>query len=531
MTVGSGFKGDVDRAPGFFKELSFMKKIIFVAGIISVNSLHAQSDSLDINNIHAGFNPSGEQFYSTTNYQRMLSAPACSFGFGAGNLWIGGYDQQGQLHVAAQTYRQNGTDFWAGPMDTTRVSCSFHENSVFNGVWKVNKTTIDDFLAGMYSQTPVSIAVWPGNGNPAFGESHYLAPFIDANGDGIYDPANGDYPNIRGDQAIFCVYNDSLDGHSHSESGGRRMGIEIRCMAYAVKCISDSALMNTIFVHYEIINRSATTYDSTIAGMWHDINVGQFFAGNGKGCDSLLNNFYFYDSTSALGIIFLNQNIGGSIYYNNDFTVMGNAEHDSDYYHYLSQKYKDDSHLTYGGNGYGGSNTTNLCFTGDPFSGSGWTSCSLPPTDKRTVCATYPFTFSPGQHFTLDYAYVFAHDYSNTPFLATHILHQRMQSIKNYYINDNTPCGNNITSTQQNEIMNNTLTTFPNPTISQITIRTQSAKLQPYCIFDTAGRLLLDGTTNGNETVIDVQQLPAGMYFVKVGDDVQSKTIKFVKCE
>ena len=35
-----------------------------------------------------------------------------------------------------------------------------------------------------------------------------LAPFVDQKGDGIYDPTEGDYPDIEGDQAIWWVMND-----------------------------------------------------------------------------------------------------------------------------------------------------------------------------------------------------------------------------------------------------------------------------------------------------------------------------------
>ena len=36
----------------------------------------------------------------------------------AGAIWIGGKDAAGNLKVAAQTYRQSGSDFWPGPVDT-----------------------------------------------------------------------------------------------------------------------------------------------------------------------------------------------------------------------------------------------------------------------------------------------------------------------------------------------------------------------------------------------------------------------------
>jgi len=38
------------------------------------------------------------------------------------------------------------------------------------------------------------------------GQSEKIAPFYDNNNDGIYDPMAGDYPQIKGDQALFfCI--------------------------------------------------------------------------------------------------------------------------------------------------------------------------------------------------------------------------------------------------------------------------------------------------------------------------------------
>src|ERR1041384_4151710 len=33
-------------------------------------------------------------------------------------IWIGGFDNSNILHMSANTYKQNGTDFWPGPLDT-----------------------------------------------------------------------------------------------------------------------------------------------------------------------------------------------------------------------------------------------------------------------------------------------------------------------------------------------------------------------------------------------------------------------------
>ncbi|MBK9781978.1 MAG: hypothetical protein IPP55_18365 [Anaerolineales bacterium] len=52
----------------------------------------------------------------------------------AGAIWIGGLEAgSNNLKVAAQTYRQSGSDFWPGPIDRTTVSitpdqCTKYDN-------------------------------------------------------------------------------------------------------------------------------------------------------------------------------------------------------------------------------------------------------------------------------------------------------------------------------------------------------------------------------------------------------------------
>ena len=503
-----------------------MKYFLFASAFcISAISISAQNyQILDINNLHAGFNAAGDQLSQQPNFITPALTPQHDLTYSVGNLWIGGYDSNGQLHTAAQTYRQNGTDFWAGALDTVNVVCTAPQNTFYNNVWKINKTTIDSFRAGLCTGIPISISSWPGNGNASSNEGRQLAPYVDVNGNGIYDPAGLDYPMIRGDQALFFVYNDTLSGQSHGETHGKRLGIEIRCLAYAVKC-DDSALVNTVFMHYEIINRSSNTYDSTVVGLWNDLDIGNF-ADDGTGSDSAQNDYYYYDNYFGFGGTFLNKPMATTMSYNNNFTVTGNPVSDTDYYDYMTARWADGNHLTYGGTGYGGTNSTNYIFTGNPYSGNGWLSA---PSDKRMIGSTGKFTFAPNQHYIFDVAYVAAYDPSQTIHNCASMVKQRMQSVKTYYSLDITPCGDNITSVQQQNRNADEINLFPNPTSSQIAIHSSSENIQPYFIFDVTGKILQSGMTTGNKTVLNIAELPEGMYFLRVGENEKMETEKFVK--
>ncbi|MBK9456642.1 MAG: hypothetical protein IPO24_14170 [Bacteroidetes bacterium] len=104
----------------------------------------------------------------------------------------------------------------------------------------------------------------------------------------IYDPENGDYPIIRGDKAAYFIFNDDAD--IHTETDGAKLKLELHGMAYAFDAPEDSALNNTLFINYSIINRSLIDYTQFQVGVFTDFNVGAF-DDDYVGCDTTLNMF------------------------------------------------------------------------------------------------------------------------------------------------------------------------------------------------------------------------------------------------
>jgi hypothetical protein len=210
---------------------------------------------LEINNVRARLLAGGDVWWNLSNAQYEVpkidppgSAPSVHALF-AGALWVSGIDDGGNLKIAAQTYRQSGDDFWPGPIDdagaTDRATCRLWDQH-FN----VFGTEIDQVIAlGQTNGYPISVGgipqnvlKWPGKGNPYLLSDgievvENMAPFFDFDGDGIYDPANGDYPVIDGnpdpaqcggesftyaDQMIFWVYNDVGNIHIEQDLDSRQ---------------------------------------------------------------------------------------------------------------------------------------------------------------------------------------------------------------------------------------------------------------------------------------------------------------------
>jgi hypothetical protein len=246
----------------------------FDRGLIHVRlSNNRFYDSLNLNNINARFYCFGHHFWDFDEK---------SFFFVPGNsrvpsifnqaFWIGGLDEQGDLHVAAERYRYNGADFFHGPVSD--VYDSLYDLRWYH-IWNLSRADVEYHKIHWNDpgyEAKEDILTWPGNGDPDQGQAERIAPFEDMNNNGLYEPLAGDSPRIKGDQALFFVFNDDRD--PHFESDGTPLGIEIRAMVYAFDAPEDSVLWNTIFLHYDIVNRSDTTYHDVYLGVFTDTDLG-----------------------------------------------------------------------------------------------------------------------------------------------------------------------------------------------------------------------------------------------------------------
>lgn len=257
----------------FFRKNSQMPPVTM--SILDVKILNRElSASLDINNINAGFTSFGMNFFDIETEFEFVSFEVPK---GSGKktifnstLWIGGMHED-TLHLAADRYSQIGEDYWPGP-----IADDYPNSELLRfKVWKLHQSEILYHIEHYQYEDyqPIEpILTWPGNGNTAVGQAAQLAPFFDVNGDGIYDPMDGDYPLIRGDQSLYFIFNDGMG--IHTETGGKALDVEIHGNAYAFDNPSDSALFNTIFVHYDFINRSNKIYEDTYIGFFTDFDLG-----------------------------------------------------------------------------------------------------------------------------------------------------------------------------------------------------------------------------------------------------------------
>ena len=108
---------------------------------------------LDINNIRAQIQASGQQFWPEP-ISNGLNDPVFEFPKGSGlntifnsTLWIGGLDESDSLRLAAERYRQSGLDYWTGPLSSDGTGLSIDLSTVvqYQKVWKL---TGEELLKG-----------------------------------------------------------------------------------------------------------------------------------------------------------------------------------------------------------------------------------------------------------------------------------------------------------------------------------------------------------------------------------------------
>lgn len=418
---------------------------------------------LDINNVAAKIPSFGVLFCNGHGYYVPESDSTKSI-FSAA-LWIGGLDENENLHLSAERYNQLGYNYLPGPLynDGVLGNCEPNISNYFNRVWKINRNDINQFYQELLAGQPVDmftdILEWPGTGPQGYDE--VLAPYIDNNNDGFYNAAQyGDIPDMLGDQMLWWVSNDVLSDTREVE--GLPMGVQVEYTLYGYVYENPPNdfidLINyQTFLKIKIKNKSANTYHSVYAGFYVDGDLG-CQSNDFIGCDVERKSFYFYNGTEidnscngflgygqyppiqtitllntpladANGVdddgdgVIDNEQTGMSkfVYYN--ICSEGNpATTDpftpSEYYNYLRGYWKDGQPLCYGGTGHpsGGGDLEIPCdymFFGESdtlFTGTNgvamppWTEsgCQNIPGDRRGLVSMGPFTFESGEMVEID---------------------------------------------------------------------------------------------------------------------------------
>jgi hypothetical protein len=406
---------------------------------------------LDINNVRARLMNGGDMWWDIPTGTAQYEVPKGSkkTSLFAGSIWIGGIDNTSKdIKVAAQTYRQSGNDYWAGPLDQTSAEITVDVCAEWDRFWKVNASEINSFrsiYAGITDQAAIRTAVlsqqsnvakvikeWPAQGNQdvigAQGSvitdmpNRPFADFKDVDGIPGYDWRGGDYPVIVGDQYIWWIFNDKGDVKQNTQSESLNLEIHASAFAFATNdCLNDATFNN-----YRVYTKGSFTIDSTYMATFSDADLGAAFD-DFIGCDTarglgiLYNGDAFDEGVSGyaydipmVGVDYfqgpkypnptnpslppIELKMTSYAFFTNGGGSIGDPNVKGEYYNYMRGLWADGQPMYTSANARDNNGQpTKFAYTGDPCKG-GWSEVKVgnTPDDRRFVHSSGPFTMIPG---------------------------------------------------------------------------------------------------------------------------------------
>ncbi len=453
-----------------------------------------------------------------------------------------------RLIVAAK--QTTDTSFYVHPIDPNANSMepgpiggsAYHSNYLFKFTSQEIANHIANYGRPGYTLDN-KISSWPAIGDTTRGEPFDLLPFVDVNNNQCYDPINGDYPAIMGDEAIYWI--------NHPDNNPK--SLEFQGMLYAYSS-PNLALDQSVYLRYTVINRSNTLIDSIKLGLFINGDLGNP-GDDYVGCDTINNIVYFYNGDSfddsyanpfaningygtnipTLGIKFISDSLDSHVSIGSGNAVNGTPTSSSDWFNLLNAKWHDGTTIKYGGDGLSSSGTSNavtkFMYTGDPFFRSGWselfpggTQGSHLPGERKSVSSIPYFSLLPGEHKTIDMVIGFGNSGSTliggtissmTSYLNTAATHFANQSLANVTYAKFANC--TVTSLTEDNKDHNAIAIYPNP--NQGTFKLFSAtKMEQVQIFNLKGQVVFDQSREGlYETNVELDsKLENGLYFLRI---------------
>lgn len=258
--------------------------------------------------------------------------------FGHSSLWMGATDPAGNFKFAGEIPEKEGSDFYPGPLDIETGLTDFETCKNWDRFFVMTREIVCEqdrlykkYVVGQGVRIPddsisIYLKSWPATGNPYFEDMmgfklpHNGKPFAtfwdshpDGAFDGIYDPGNGDFPNIWfysdcypwnreealarvPDEFAYWVFNDAGGVHSNSQTA--HLNIEVQAMAFAND--TEDIIGQSIVHLYKIINFGQEGLKNASLGLNLNPALGcsedDFF-----GIEPDRNLFYSYNEDSSDG--------------------------------------------------------------------------------------------------------------------------------------------------------------------------------------------------------------------------------------
>ena len=585
------------------------KAILIVFTFFAFQTFYSQSNCsspsanalLSANNIGIVIGPSGNTGFDHLSLQAGYEAPIGqnTYSIFAMSSWIGGVTANQELRFAGQLYRQSGDSYWAGPLPADgSLSLSSSVCEDFDKIWDITRAEVDlhreyfsrlefDAMNGTTTASdppfdngytiPDNLWEWPANNVDPLYEFN-LAPYIDVNGDDVYDPNDGDYPafyypdlgapdldyHLFGDVALWWVFNDF--GNIHQELAADAMGVEFQCTAYAFSNVS--GLENTVFFRKKVTNRSTESYSNTYLSQWVDGDLGCYqddyiacnveqslgITLNGDEMDENCAGALGYGiNPPAVGTDILrgpladendgiDNNLNGevdeegefwtmskfSFFENSTSPVSGNPSVGIHAYNLMRGFWKNGQQMTFGEDGTSVSaEPCSFAFPGDSDSGNvgtngqdqgfEWTESSAgnAPGDRRYIQSAGPFTFEAGETVYTHSAVVWAQSEDASDPFSIDALEESDVFVQDMFDDEFEGLISGILLPESKKLCN---LKVRNGSSGEISFNINSNENYTISLFDLQGKKVFSESVFGNE-VFNHSNLNAGIYLLQLESD------------
>ena len=548
--------------------------LIFSIGIshISIAQCDPQATGeLNVNNITAKFGMGDLWVVDPDNWNNYRANLGGNQDYEVGlisgwGLWVAGFDQTGQLRISTTTYDAFlSPSFVAGPLNP-ETGMPFVDNCEnWDRFFEVYKNEVNahiaDYTDNGQIDGPVSpnILGWPGSGNPEFYNAHGfylpdndepLAPFFDRNQNGNYEPYNGDYPLIKGEQAFWWVFNDHvIDEPTDKEP----VPLEVHCMAFA-ESSNNVAINNSTFFEFSFINRLDEPLDSFVVGLWIDPEIipisgaaPSCTTGDFIGCSPEDDLVYFYKGNDldadcyqlqngeiripAVGVkllecenqlevlewnslmYFFNPSVGNPPVPQTDPSIH------QEYYNYMTGSWRDGTPLSLGGNGYD-LNTPDphsYVFDETTIDGVLWQECLYNDVlgDRRLVIGAGGVEIGSGDRKKFNFA-IIHNDEAEYPCPDMTPLKEDAAAVQQFYAD---VCDAMMVSVGEAPVNDNLALVFPNPATESVSweMLEGTGLISSIEVFNSAGqRIHIAQGLDSRTYILSDLNWPAGLYYFRL---------------
>ena len=509
---------------------------------------------LDRNQVSALVSNNG-QFFRSHEYlvmnQYVVPKDGQSIPIYHSSLWLGATDTENNARISGVRYSLSDLGFFPGPVSSTNKYRDSTYLAIYGeSMWKISSETIETHRQNWGSigyTMPDIIRDWPGNGNSDLGVSANLAPFIDHNSNGIYEPHLGDYPDIRGDEAVYVIFNDLAIQDSTYQN--IKLGVEVHAMFYQFS--GNPLLDHNTFLQFKVFNRGTENYNDLKLGLYTDFDMG-YYEDDYVGCDTNLNLMYVYNQDNydeddgyqfgygsevpAVAVQTLNNNMRSFAVFTASLSYpYADPVNVNQYMEILNGKWADGSPMVEGGMGYPGSSgssnvPTRYLFPGNPNDTSQWSMESIYayPGDVRGVMVMDEENLQSGEFICYDFVFVFAREKGNSRLENVNTLFKTAASLKSFYDSSVIDgCYLYAQSSGRPEI-DDFAKIYPNPTDGEVTIEFDSLMNSQIRVLSTSGNELRNQTFNNLRVLtLDLTALPSGIYLIEIqsGDSMTTKKL------